>query len=531
MPSTVFVVRKNRNVIGIKLGIGTDANGTPFEEVFFSDRVGSNIVANSDKYLFESTFVQQKVNVKNIKNTVSLGSSFHQLRDNDLIKLNVIPNVSVGIGKSFEVRLKRDPLKNYLLLDSISRQRSGIATDIVLSDHRLKTGDKINHISIASTFVVGLGNSDYFVSVIDDNTFNLCDSLENALANPPIVVDIVSMPGLTGVSTFTKINPSIVVEKNNNLVFDTSDSSLAGHKFKLYYDKEFKNEFVSTGSSAGFNIPVGIITEGSVGSKFTIGFGNSLPDKLYYNLNRLGAALTADNTVRDYSEIQFVKNIFNGTFKISNVGVSTFTFDSVSEPLRSIHNTTNCDELSYSTTSGIVTGSINSINIVTGGSNYKKLPSFVSVGTTTINDVNVLTKSTSIGNIKGTRIINEGFEYSSDPTLQPEALLPSFIQLRGSKGLSSVEVVNGGANYLTAPKLLVVDTETGVPFSDSIVNAILTGSSIGFVEVEQSPSGISVGNVDIVATDNTNGISIQSVESSIAGIAFTVSITKPALGF
>ena len=53
---------------------------------------------------------------------------------------------------------------------------------------------------------------------------------------------------------------------NNNLVINTSDSSLSGYKLKLYYDRDFKNEFVSTGSSAGFNIPVGIITEGSVGS-------------------------------------------------------------------------------------------------------------------------------------------------------------------------------------------------------------------------------------------------------------------------
>ena len=69
-----------------------------------------------------------------------------------------------------------------------------------------------------------------------------------------------------------------------------------------------------------------------------------------------------------------------------------------------------CDELSYSTTSGIVTGAIESINIVSVGSNYRKLPSFVSVGSTTADDVNVLTKSKSMGNIKKTRIINEGCE-------------------------------------------------------------------------------------------------------------------------
>ena len=104
------------------------------------------------------------------------------------------------------------------------------------------------------------------------------------------------------------------------------------------------------------------------------------------------------------------------------------------EPIKPIHYCYDCNILNYNTKSGIVTGSINSINIVSGGSNYKKLPTFVSVGTTTINDVNVLQNQHPLVISKSTRIINEGFEYSSDPTLQPEALIPSFIQLRGSKG-------------------------------------------------------------------------------------------------
>jgi hypothetical protein len=36
-------------------------------------------------------------------------------------------------------------------------------------------------------------------------------------------------------------------------------------------------------------------------------------------------------------------------------------------------------------------------------------------------DAYITPKSTSIGNAKEVRIINEGFEYSSDKTLQPTA--------------------------------------------------------------------------------------------------------------
>ena len=203
----------------------------------------------------------------------------------------MITNTSTGIGTLSEVIVKRDPLKDSLIIDPVSCEGTGITTSlppvgfqtganvITLENHNFTTGQKVNLIS--SIIPVGLGNSDYFVNVIDDRTFNLCDSFENATANPPIVVGIISATQ-SGIHTFSKINPRIFVEKNNDLVFNTSDPSLSGYKFKVYYDKEFKNEFVSTGSSQGFNTPVGIITAGETGSKFTIGYGKSVPDRLYY---------------------------------------------------------------------------------------------------------------------------------------------------------------------------------------------------------------------------------------------------------
>ena len=466
---------------------------------------------------------------------MSLGSSFHQLRDNDLITLDIQSNISSGIGTLPEVTIRRDSSTGFILADPVQCfatsgiSLSGVTTDagastITLHNHRLKTGDKIKHFSTPS--VAGIGYSSFFVSVINDDKFNLCDSYENAIANPPVIFDINSVSSnATQVHTFEKINPQIFVEKNNNLVFDISDSSLSGYKLKFYHDKEFKNEFVSTGSSTGFNIPLDAAT------KLSVGFGKSLPDRLYYGLERLGVAVTADNTVNGYSEIIFVDSVLKGTHKISNVGVNTFTFDSSKEPIKLITTADDCNILRYSTKSGIVTGAINSVNIITGGSNYKKLPSFVSVGTTTINDVTVLPKSQTIGNIKKTRIINEGFEYSSDPTLQPEALIPSFVQLRGSKKISSVDIVSGGSNYLSPPTLVVVDTETGRVFDESALNASIVGSSINSVSVEQSPSGISVGRVGLFTIENSNGISIQKVESYVGVSTFVVSISKPAGGY
>ena len=99
---------------------------------------------------------------------------------------------------------------------------SGVTTDagastITLHNHRLKTGDKIKHFSTPS--IAGIGYSSFFVSVINDDKFNLCDSYENAIANPPVIFDINAVSSnATQVHTFEKINPQIFVEKNNNLV-------------------------------------------------------------------------------------------------------------------------------------------------------------------------------------------------------------------------------------------------------------------------------------------------------------------------
>ena len=47
-----------------------------------------------------------------------------------------------------------------------------------------------------------------------------------------------------------KLNPI----KNNDLVFDLSDSSLTGYDFKIYSDSKFNNEFISVGSTDQFTV-------------------------------------------------------------------------------------------------------------------------------------------------------------------------------------------------------------------------------------------------------------------------------------
>ena len=105
------------------------------------------------------------------------------------------------------------------------------------------------------------------------------------------------------------INPQIECVRNNNLVFDISNSTLDGYNFKIYHDNEFRNEFVSTGSTSPFSVS-------NDGSLLTIGYGNSLPSVLYYNVEKSGFISTADKDVKNYSSIVLVDSLYNESYNI-----------------------------------------------------------------------------------------------------------------------------------------------------------------------------------------------------------------------
>ena len=73
--------------------------------------------------------------------------------------------------------------------------------------------------------------------------------------------------------------------------------------------------------------------------------------------------------------------MFNN-YSITKVGINTFKvfLDNIPEKLS--YTSIECDSLKYSTDSKTATGAINSIKIISGGSNYKKIPQFIGVGGT-----------------------------------------------------------------------------------------------------------------------------------------------------
>tara|TARA_B100000902_G_scaffold177822_1_gene171221 strand:+ start:1887 stop:13907 length:12021 start_codon:yes stop_codon:yes gene_type:complete len=531
--TTVYIVRKTINSVGIKTGIGSE-----FNEVFFR-----NNGIDSDEYLFESIKTQIKSKVQRINSVVSIstvglssiasGDTYHKLLKDDIVNLNIKPKLVSGVGTDTSVIVKRDNFSGKILINPLTIDPSEIDTitnQITISSHKLRTGDKVSY--AASLPASGLTTGFYYAYKVNDDIIQLTQTLSDAKLNPPNIVSIANTGG--GEQTISPINPKIEIVKNNSVKFDLSDSTLSGYEFKIYYDNKFNNEFVSTGSTDGINVAgvgtVGVSTNASLTINYNTDLTNTLPTRLYYNLEKSGYISTADVEVTNYSEILYIDSFYNSSYKISGVAATTFNIALNEVPEKLFYKSSECSSLEYTTDSSNAEGPIDKISIISGGSGYKKLPSFVGSSSTTAKDAYLTANSSSIGNARNVRIINQGFEYSSDKTLQPKANIPILVSIKDSNTVGIVTIISGGRNYTSPPKLVVVNTSTKQKIDNGILKANLTGNSITDVEIIQPPKGLPSKSVEIFAEENTNGISIQRI-SQQSDTKFICKLTTPVLGF
>ena len=523
----LFAINKSENYIGIVTQVGlTTTNG-----LFFKSNGDNNF-----EYTFESNFNKVTGNLERINSKVTLTTS-HNLSIGDIISLDIKSDQSVGIGTSTTVRLKYNNLIDSLLINERGFSSSGINTStnvITLNSHGFKTGDKVYYDAVEVSS--GLETGGYFVYRIDDNKIKLAETLINSNNVPPKIATLVSVGGT---HTLSLINPPISVIKNNDLVFDLSDSSLIGLDFNIYEDKDFNNSFVSAGSTN-----INITTSGVIGvtptASLTINYSSNIPENLFYNIERTGSistSLLSDIDVVNNSKISYENSKYNRDYSIVGVGTTTIDIRLSEKPEKLVYDTDNTDILKYSTTSKNEKGPINNINLTFSGDGYKALPKFVSVATTTGANAKVIPDSSTSNKIENTEIINVGFEYASDKTLKPIADISPVITTKNSNKITHVEVVSGGENYITAPNLTIVDNETKKAVRTGSLEAILSQAtqSINDVEIISTPHGI--GECTIFAEDNTNGVQITTVAvggtivtNETTGLV-TFTLATPILGF
>ncbi len=517
----VYIINKSKDFIGIATNVGLTTTGG----VFFLTSGG-----NDFQYSIESNYYQEAANITRNEALVSLGAT-HSLTDGDSIRLVVKPNTTVGIGTSVSVRVKFDTTKELLIVNPIRFGSSDVNVSnntITLQSHGLKSGDKILYSSGGSASGGLTNKSVYYVRKVDNNIINLCESYLDSISAESEVIDITSSGGNS--QEVALINPEISVVRNNNLVFNLSDSSLNGYKFKIYYDENFNKEFISVGSTTNFSIS-GVGTIGiSTNATLTLKYSNTLPEKLFYNLEKSGYISTSDKEVKNSCQINFVNSEYTGNYKIYGISSDSFSVSLRDVPEKSSYNQSECDELKYFTDSKTDFGGISKIKIITS-SDYKEVPKFT--GNKKTDDgvgAYIIAKTNNIGKSKESRIISAGFDYASDKTLRPTALFPQIASIKSSYTIKNVNVLYGGNNYITTPDVLIIDSESRDLIETGDLRASLRGSSIELVSVQTSPKGLPSIPVEIRTKNNSNGISISQVQSSTSGIV-TCLLSTPITGF
>ena len=528
----VFVIDKGPDNIGLvttRVGIGSTSEG-----LFFFSK-GSTTGISSSLYFLEPTHTQVTGTIDQITTRVSTNVSAantttHNLIEKDVINLEVIPNLNVGIGTTTNVSVIYNSDYEKLLVNPISFNASNVGTNhINITNHGFETGDKIFYDGSAT----GLTTGTYFVNKISRSKFSLAETIIDINSNPVKEVSIVSNTG--GNQSVALINPKIEVVKNSVLGFGLSSTTLAGFDFKLFYDKELTNEYISSKDSTNFNVGVagtiGIGTNNTdpIGATLEVKFSNSAPNTLYYGLTKGGYISTTDTEVSNSSEIKFIDSKYNGEYEIFNVTDDTFDISPRFPEFLSYTNS-DCEKLEYSTKATTVHGSIKNFNIISRGFNYKKLPEFLKVNSTNGTDANLKAYSNDIGRIKKVRIVDIGYEYSSDKTLSPEAFIPSVVSIDNLDVIESVEVLSGGSDYTNAPNLILFNPVSNTIVDKVSLQAIAPNQRVSEVKVLSPISGLDSVVHKVISINNSNGVGINSVIISNSGVV-TCFLETPINGF
>ena len=514
----VYVINKSKDYIGLATQVGLTTTGG----VFFFTNGDVNY-----EYSLTPTKFEVGGNVINNKTTVSLSTS-HALKRNDVINLSVNPELTQGIGNSSYVYLKYNSSYDKVLVNPVgfgSVSVDSYKNTLYLPLHGYNTGDKVFYNS-ADLIISGLQTGSYYAYRIDDNIIQLCETIKDLKSNPIIVVGFANTGG--SLNEISLINPPLNAYKNNNLKFDVSNSSLTGYQLKVYTDANLANEFVSVGTTAEFNL-VRNGVPGTTGAFVTLEYSDLIPSRLFYQLEKSGYISTSDVEVLNYSQINYVDSLYSGSYSISGIGATSFDISLRSRPEKNSY-TFNEAVLKYTTSSQNDIGGVDKINIIFGGFGYKKIPSFIEIESNGGTNANIDIVGSGIGDIREFKILDQGFEYSSDKTLRPEALISPRLELINNNEIVGVDILFAGKKYTSNPDIIVFNPVTKQVINSGTLRANVYSSAIRDINIVETPKGLNSVIHELYTVQNSNGVGINSVITAGVGIV-TVFLSTPFLGF
>ena len=127
----------------------------------------------------------------------------------------------------------------------------------------------------------------YYVIFYDETQVRLVEERTELQSKNPKFVTITS----TSAGTLSKVNPPLLLRKNQQLKFDVSDSSLSftddgitysAFKLQFFRDKEYQDEFITTQQNDAYEVQssgrMGIDSDAIV----TLSITEDIPSLLFY---------------------------------------------------------------------------------------------------------------------------------------------------------------------------------------------------------------------------------------------------------
>lgn len=513
--SYVYVAKYNNDEIGISttpIGIGSTGFigiGTNLNILYF------NSLGVGEKHSFKTTFTEVTTNVSKNISTVLVKNNYSNVSNIDLV---VLPNQTTYLKLVYD-----DSTRRLLINPKNSSSVDVLLNTITIDNHGYSTGDKVLY-KTSGTPIGGLSNNSYYYVIKQtESLFKLVEAY-SSIFNPDNNIVNVTNSG-SGTHTFYLVNPKLNLYKGNTILFDTSDSSLSEvisgvqtsvFSFDIYTDPDFSNRYAGINSSITKTGFVGVGSTSNV-SNLTLKTDELTPSILYYGIKPLRILessdskknFTVDTDVNESFKISLSESLYNGLYSITGIGTTTFSINLKNTPESLSYNQNNSN-IKYKTTEFGSSGKINSTR-VTSTKTYSYPVTNLSVQSLNGSGALLSVNSSEIGKISDVSSLAITSEIPSDPTLVPIVNFPQILRVDESSSLKFVGVSSGGKKYTYPPKLIVLDSTTNSIVPDVELEAVLSGTSIGKVNIISNTKSLYDFSPRIISTDNSNGIGINTI--------------------
>ena len=519
----LFVAKFDNNVIGLSsfpigigslgtfVGIGSTVNLLSFVK----HGTGDYHSFVTDYEVLSGDAIRQEI-------SVSLAST-HNLKINDDIHL------SVASGITTTIKFKYSDIHKRILSKECIIQSVDIKNNIIrFGWHSFVNGEKVVY-TPNSQNISGLQNNKiYYAIVINKFKIKLAESKYNSSIFS--AVDLQSI----GDGSILSVNPKINLEKNSNVIFDLSDSSLSytrggfsypAFNFDLYCDSDFgtiyfnnKDTRESLFTTSG---RIGVDT----GANATLSIKDNSPTQLFYNFSPVDQNVPdiKFNKINDleqvnYNTLHIRPSSINSAYKIKNTTNNSFVCDSKNID-ENYQYSSNTSVLNYNTNSKTDFGGIYEVQLTKNNHNNYNLPNITNLDELSGSGAKLEVSNVGIGSIKTITINDIGFEYSTDQSVKPKLNLPKIIKAEPLYTVDHIEVINTPVTYYTPPQLVLIDNFDNKPILEAVFEYSPTQQTVNIIKNTQEIVGT---QPYLIPTNNSVGIAISNITYNSATKDVTV---------